>query len=274
MQKPSICSSEFHCVRGGLTIRGTCYHPEGDRLPIAIVSHGFMATQATTRHYAKQLAAWGYCAYCFDFNGGGVGSKSDGRTVDMTVLTEVEDLQAVIAFACAQPGCDPARLTLVGCSQGGFVSALCAARLGEKVENLVLFYPALCIPDDARRGKMMLCCFDPAHIPGEMRCGPMLLGREYAASAQKMDPFADIAPYTGRVLILHGLEDRIVAPAYARQAWQAYEASRSGRCELVFLQGAGHGFSRRYDRQALPLMQRFLMPDVPITVDLTASGLA
>ncbi len=44
MQKPSICSSEFHCVRGGLTIRGTCYRPEGDRLPIAIVSHGFMAT--------------------------------------------------------------------------------------------------------------------------------------------------------------------------------------------------------------------------------------
>ena len=102
----------------------------------------------------------------------------------------------------------------------------------------------------------------------------MLLGREYAATAQKMDPFAQIAPYSGRVLILHGLEDKIVAPNYARRAWSAYEAACPGRCELVLLQGAGHGFSRRYDRQALPLMQRFLMPGRPMTVDLTASGLA
>ena len=274
MTNPLIQKSEFHCVRGGLTIRGICFRPEGQNIPIAIVSHGFMATQATTKHYARQLAAWGYCAYCFDFNGGGVGSKSDGRTVDMTVLTEVEDLKAVIAYACTRPGCDPARLTLVGCSQGGFVSALCAAELGVRVESLVLFYPALCIPDDARLGKMMLCHFDPADIPAEMRCGPMRLGREYAATAQKMDPFAAIAPYSGRVLILHGLEDKIVAPAYARQAWQAYEDACSGRCELIFLQGAGHGFTRRYDRQALPLVQRFLMPGKPITVDLSAAGLA
>ena len=51
-----IVESFFECVRDGLTIRGTEYRPEGENLPVAIVSHGFMANQDTVRHYAKILA--------------------------------------------------------------------------------------------------------------------------------------------------------------------------------------------------------------------------
>ena len=76
----------FHCSRDGLTIRGTEYRPEGDCLPPVIVSHGFMANQSSVRHYAKRLAQ------CFDFCGGGLLSKSDGRTTDMTIFTEQADL--------------------------------------------------------------------------------------------------------------------------------------------------------------------------------------
>lgn len=36
-----IAESFFECQRDGLTIRGTHYRPEGENLPIAIVSHGF-----------------------------------------------------------------------------------------------------------------------------------------------------------------------------------------------------------------------------------------
>ena len=48
----------------------------------------------------------------------------------MTVLTEAADLEAVIRYAQAQPESDPDHLILMGCSQGGFVSAMVAARLG------------------------------------------------------------------------------------------------------------------------------------------------
>ena len=37
---PGVTESSFSCVRDGLTIRGTEYRPEGENLPIAIVSHG------------------------------------------------------------------------------------------------------------------------------------------------------------------------------------------------------------------------------------------
>ena len=50
VQEP-FTETTFECKRGNLTIRGTEYRPEGEDLPVAIVSHGFMAWQDTVRHY-------------------------------------------------------------------------------------------------------------------------------------------------------------------------------------------------------------------------------
>ena len=47
----------FTCQRDNLTIRGTEYRPEGDCLPIAVVSHGFMAFQDTVLSY-RWWQAW------------------------------------------------------------------------------------------------------------------------------------------------------------------------------------------------------------------------
>ena len=183
-QKPpkDLKTTVFTCKRDDLTISGTEYLPldlkEGDRLPIAIVSHGFMANQETTKKYAQHLARLGYAAYCYDFNGGSaLKNLSSGKTTDMSVLTEVKDLEAVIAYTSSLAYTDEAHILLMGCSQGGFVSALTAAKHPELAEKLVLFYPALCIPDDARAGKMMTAKFDPKNIPEQLKCGPMKLGR-------------------------------------------------------------------------------------------------
>ena len=71
----------------------------------------------------------------------------------------------------------PAGISLLGCSQGGFVSGLLAAELGEGViDRLIMFYPAVCIPDDARKGKMMFFRFDPGIIPAVLGRFPMKLG--------------------------------------------------------------------------------------------------
>ena len=125
----NITVSTFECKRDSLTIRGTEYRPAGENLPIAIVSHGFMATQGTVTQYVRALADIGYASYCFDFCGGCVANgKSDGKTTDMSVLTEVKDLEAVISYVQNLPYVNPADLLLMGCSQGGFVSALTAAK--------------------------------------------------------------------------------------------------------------------------------------------------
>lgn len=244
----------FECKRGDLTIRGTEYRPVGDNLPVAIVSHGFMAFQDTVRHYAKELAHLGYCSYCFDFCGGSVTKgQSDGLTTEMSVLTEVEDLEAVISYVKSLPytGND---LLLMGCSQGGFVSALVAAKHPEMVQKLILFYPALCIPDDARAGKMMFARFDPDNIPELINCGPMKLGRCYPADVIDMDPFQEISPYTGPVLIVHGTKDKIVQLSYSQQAQKAY-----ANAELKIIQDGAHGFSKKYDKSAINCLKEFIL---------------
>lgn len=256
-----ISKTSFECSRDGLTIRGTEYRPDGENLPIAVVSHGFMANSETVVQYAKLLARMGYAAYCFDFCGGCVlMGKSDGETTEMSVITETEDLKAVIDYAASLSYTDESNITLMGCSQGGFVSSLVAAELDEKISNLVLFYPAFSIPDDARKGKMMFAEFDPENIPETIYCGPMKLGKCYVADVIDMDPFAEIVSYSGDVLIVHGTDDSIVDLSYAERAYEAYN-SRAGEGRTVFkiIDGAGHMFMSKYDKIAQNYLKDFLM---------------
>ncbi len=254
-QEP-FAETTFECRRGNLTIRGTEYKPEGADLPVAIVCHGFMAWQDTVRHYARELARMGYCAYCFDFCGGSVmkKGKSDGRTTDMSVLTEVQDLEAVIAYVHSLPYTSK-ELLLMGCSQGGFVSALTAAKHPGLLDKLVLFYPALCIPDDARAGKMMFARFDPDNLPEIINCGPMKLGRCYPADVLAMDPYERIKGVTCPVLIVHGTADKIVHPDYARRAEKACQAATA--VQLHMIEGGAHSFSKKHDVIAMGYLRDF-----------------
>lgn len=269
--KAAITKSEFSCERDGLAIRGTQYRPaEGNDFPIAIVSHGFMANRQSVAHYAKRLAKWGFAAFCFDFNGGCIKGKSDGKTTDMSVLTEKEDLKAVIAYARSLDYVNQKRLVLMGCSQGGFVSALTAAELQDQVSELILFYPALCIPDDARKGHMMFAEFDPQNIPEVVPCGPMKLGKIYPQAVMAMDPFAEIAAYKGAVLLVHGTADKIVDATYAKRAREAYGERQ---CVLQMIEGGTHGFKRSADNAAMFGMKQFLLGKREVlTVDVRVTG--
>ena len=250
---------KFECNRDRFTIRGTLYRPERDNLPIAIVSHAFLCDQRSTRHYARALAEMGYAAFCFDFVGGSARSRSSGRLRDMTIFTEIEDLKTVIRFAQEQSCTDESRVTLMGCSQGAFVSALTAVEMQETVENLILFYPALCIPEDARKGQMLFFSFDPKNIPPLIKAkGKLLrLGRDYAASVMDMDAYAAIRNYKGSVFLVFGSEDEVVPAECFAEAEKVYRESGAdidSRC----IYGAKHGFTPEEDVTALDAVTRFL----------------
>ncbi len=256
----NIIRTKFSCQRDGLTIRGYEYRPQGEKLPVAIVSHGFMANMMTVRQYAQLLAEMGYVAFCFDFSGGCVMmGKSDGKTTDMSVLTEVKDLCAVIEYARGLDYTDASDILLMGCSQGGFVSALAAAKLKDQISKLVLFYPAFCIPDDARSGKMMWAKFDPNNIPEVVNCGPMKLGRCYIADVVDMNPFDEIKGYQGDVLTVHGTADKIVNISYAEQAVETYKSQPYDRSVIYqVINGGGHMFSKKHDAAAMEYLKKFV----------------
>ena len=259
-----VIKSDFACQRDNLTIRGTEYRPKGNCLPIAVVCHGFMAFQDTVRQYAVVLAEMGYVSYCFDFCGGCViKGKSDGSTAEMSVLTEVKDLEAVIRYARGREYSDPEEILLMGCSQGGFVSAIAASKLNGIISKLVMFYPALCIPDDARAGKMIFAKFDPGNIPDIIRCGPMKLGKCYVRDVIRMDPYQEIQDFSGDILIVHGTKDKIVNMEYSKRAYEMYSENRgrndgAGTVSFFPLDGGRHGFSKRHDRAAIGYLKQFL----------------
>lgn len=65
-------------------------------MPAVIFSHGFGGSHQVGAQYAEVLAGKGYVVYCFDFCGGGPGSRSDGSVLDMSIFTEQADLAAML----------------------------------------------------------------------------------------------------------------------------------------------------------------------------------
>ena len=243
---------KFTCKRDELTIRGHVWGKQDGRQKAVILSHGFLANERTCFTYAKLLAEMGFLAVTYDFCGGGIICRSDGRKQDMTVLTEKADLIAAIEHVREQY--DVSDVFLLGCSQGGFVSALTAAELGaENISGLILFYPAICIPDDARAGKMMFYKFDPNNIPDLLGRFPMKLGGDYARCVISMDPYEEMKGYEGPVFLIHGTADPIVNITYSQKLKNIYP-----RCTYVEVEGAGHGFKRQYDRQACEALKQFM----------------
>ena len=226
---------EKYCTRGELNIYGKLYIPEGEgEKPAVILSHSSSLTHASMQSYCKEFASRGYVAYAFDFCGGSADSQSDGDTLDMTVFTEVEDLEAVLTEISALSFVDETQVYLFGTSQGGLVSALVANDHPESVKGMMLLYPAFNIPDLIRKQYA-----SKDDIPETLSSfGGAPSGRAFAETLYDFDPYAHIAAYTGNVIILHGSSDFIVDPEYSERAAEVYAS-----CELHIIEGANHGFN-------------------------------
>lgn len=123
----------------------------------------------------------------------------------------------------------------------------------EVIDKLLLFYPALCIPDDARRGRMMFTKFDPNQIPDKLWCGPMRLGKCYVETVKELNIFNEIGSFEGKVFWVHGLEDSIVDISYSRKAKGLYS-----NVEYYEIANGGHGFNSKCDVEVLKLLDEFM----------------
>ena len=237
------------CKNGDLNIYGKFYYPEGfdasQKYPVVIMSHGLgsRAEMVERAKWPKAVTEKGFIAYAFDFCGGGMNSLSDGDFMEMSVLTEASDLNAVIDFVKSQAYADPDNLFLLGQSQGGFVSAITAASRPEEVKAMVLVYPALCLVDDLHEFVP-----DLAEVTGDtVETAMGTLGAVYARDAYDIDVMNEIAKYSGDVMIIHGLNDKTVPYSYSLEAiTTAYSAAAS---ELVLITGkkSAHGFEMVYN---------------------------
>lgn len=221
---------------------------EKDEYPAVVISHGFAGSSGDNIDRAELFASNGYAAVVFDFCGGGRASKSDGEMTEMSVLTEAEDLNAVIDGMLALDYIDADNFFLLGASQGGYVSSYVAAQRPEDIKALMLLFPAYALQDDCweRHGSI-------ENIPETESVMNNTLGAIYSQDAMSFDIYDVIGGYKGDVLICHGDKDDLVDLSYSERAAEVYE-----NAELKVLKGAGHGFQGKPLRESNGYLVEFL----------------
>ena len=229
---------EFSAPGREHSVFGLSYMPKDWRGTTVLFSHELGRNHTSGIPYAEYLAARGYEVCVFDFFGGSIESVENrtGRdTTKMTVLTEKDDLDAVLSMVLGRTEDKPERIVLLGASQGGFVSLMEAEEKGDLIAGLIMMYPALLIWNDAHSDFLV-----PENVPETYTLwnGWIRLGRKYALDVWNYDPYRHMPNVKEHVLLMHGLKDPLVDIAFSERASRTFPD-----CEFYKIAGGGHGFT-------------------------------
>lgn len=204
------------------------------KMPLLIASHGFNSNTEGLKNELKHIAARGIACLSYDFCGGGNFTKSSGSTTQMSIASEQGDLRDVFEYASKLDFVDTKAIYLFGSSQGGFVTALTAPELEDKINGIFLEFPAFCIPDDWAERRMTIKeeSFDFWGVK---------LGQSFLKGLPDYDVFEHANKYFGRVRIYHGTADSVVNERYAFRLNEGYKNSM-----LFLYPEQGHGFNENF----------------------------
>lgn len=245
---------EQHVDNNGADIYGVLHIPS-DRsgtMPLVIMSHGLGGTADSMTEYADALSKMRVAVYRYDFRGGGENSRSEGATTEMSPLTEVTDLEAVIEAAKTWDFVDWDNVFLMGNSQGGLVSALTAPKYQEDIKAEILFYPAFVARDNARN---MYTSLD--EVPESEWFNWLTLGKKYYEDVWDLDAYAQADSFAGDVLLVHGDADVVVPVSYSERL-----AGELANVEYHVIPGAGHGFHGEDFDTAVAYIKAFLEREI------------
>lgn len=233
----------------GKKIYSLMYRPEIEgKLPLIIICHGFGGSHKVNLVSADIYAKAGYAVCSIDFCGGSDKTISDGLVTEMSVLTEKEDLLAVVEQAGEFSYIDEKRIFLWGESQGAFVAALTAAEIPDKIRAEILLYPAFNLPEIGKKQ------FAKKEDVTESVLWDIKLGAVYYQDMWDMDVYGSVSGYEGPVLLLHGDKDELVPIAYSEKAKEIFK-----NVEYHVISGQGHSFydeaGRKVDRMILEFLK-------------------
>ena len=231
---PAFETREYHVKSMGNDIFGYAFVPKNvkGKMPLVIMSHGYNGDPVLYYELCDRLAKDGYIAYIFDFCGGSVRTRSTGKTTDMSLRTEQQNLTDIIHDLKAWDNVDPNRIFLVGESQGGIVSALTAAALRDEIKAIALMYPAFSIPIGAQKNYKSV-----NDVPETLDIMGLKLSRKYYADILNMNVYQEISKFDKEVIIIHGDHDTLVPLTYSEQALPSYK-----HVMLRVIPDAPHGF--------------------------------
>ncbi len=233
MSKPS-----YFFIEGTVgKISAKIIKPKRKRYPLVIFMHGFEADKDCLDFFqtiSTRLETYGIGSLLFDFNGHG---HSDGKFEDMTLYSQIQDAMSVIGWANTQPEVES--IGLLGHSLGGVIASMVMG-LASAVKCVTLMAPASSMRDNCLRGNLLGTIFDPWHLPPHVDLPDgYRLSRAFIQEMMFLPIYETVTDYLEPVLILQGLNDRMVPYTYARNYDNALDD-----CELDLIPGADHLFSK------------------------------
>ena len=218
-------TKRFTVDNDGMKIQGIAYLPANStapaqvkKSPAIIMSHGYLSNLHNFEYFATQFAMIGYNVFTFNFCCGSDETDtelmSDGTTTNLCIEGEISDLITVYNYVSTRDYVKNDEIILWGESQGAFISGLSAARLQEKISKLVMIFPAVCIPDHARRGTLGGASYDPKNPPELIYTERAMLSKVFVDDVKDMDAYSELAKYKGATLLIQGTCDSIVVPEY------------------------------------------------------------
>jgi uncharacterized protein len=226
--------------RAGRRLRGMIHEPgtgAPGTAPGVVFFHGFTGDRMESHWLfvkcSRALARAGLASLRFDFSGSG---ESEGDFAEADLESEMADAEDAVGFFRRQGCADPHRIGLLGLSLGGAVAALVAPRVQAKALMM------LAAPSRLPHLRALAETFSTP-LPGANGF------REYAGhrvsmrfleAADRIDPTAGVAAFTGPTLIVHPERDEYLPLNHPEEYLRA---SAGVVREKVIIAGADHTFT-------------------------------
>ena len=181
--------------------------PQGQKIPLVLIMHGYMEHSRMHPFYDLVRALWkeGFATLRFDFNGHG---RSEGTLADMTMSKNIADGECFFRYAASLDLFD--EIIPLGYSMGALVAGRLAAAHADEVRRFVMMSPAANIQTRAMSGNYFGVHFDPHDLPDVLSGNEIVLGKAFIEEAQQFDVYDFLRDYDGDVLLLFGEEDKNV----------------------------------------------------------------
>lgn len=271
--KPEILDNSdtiktVYFYRDSKKIFGQLYLPsnKGDH-PLVIISSGQAASYKIYTDEAKSFADNGIACLIFDFTGSGElftftsgvqKSLSYGDGTQITVLTEVADLNAIIDSLPDFPDIDEENVFLFGHSLGGLSSTYIGCSRSDDIKGMMLIEPSYAYPDYSRETSP-----DLSKVPDVITDTSLYnveVGKQFVVDMQSVEIYDKMPDYDKDVLILLGTEKDSLG-ATNREYFD--RAAKTFPCaEVTEIDGADHYFQGEYGEKAMEQFIKFVQEHI------------
>ena len=207
---------QIFVYRDDIELSGVLYLPNGDGpFPVVFFAGGLGAGYGYLEDIAKRLTKNGIATALFTFAG-------EAGTDDLTVLTEAEDLNAVIDGVCTLPVIDSSNVFLFGHSFGGLVASYVGCSYPDKIKGMILLEPAYPLKEEINA------------TPNSE------FSQRFIDDLYSFDIYDCMPSFKGEVIIFLGTAEG--SGGYSWPSLYAKAQEDFPSAELVYVEGADHSF--------------------------------